>query len=527
MYVNLVQMKRTIVIAAAMAFSYGVQAQSLDEGVKMYKYEKYTSAERILTPLAANDAKANYYLGLAQLGQENIPAATATFAKYPSDAANMAGMARIAFVQNDVAKGTQIAQSIADKAKKKDWESLKYAADAITYTTGGNAQTAVEWYKKALQIEDNADLHISLGDAYQKIPGGGGEAMSNYEKVTDKDAKNSLAFSRIGALWYAARNYDKALEAYAKAKEADPANPLPYRDLANAYQRVGKYNLALENIKKYLELSDNSVDDKIQYADILYLSKNYNEAIKVINELMNSGVKKARFFGLLGYSQLEIKDSVNALKNIKEYLAKQDPKKIYPTDYLNYAKAFMMNSMGDSANFYFNKAIQADTSKNKSDIYRQIAEGFKDAKNYTVSAQWYDKLITENPAAEPIDYFWAGVMYFYAKDYTNAANVFERYETKHPDQPSATYWRGRVGAAIDNEGKEGTAVPHFTKWVEKVGPDYEKKNDLKLAYEYLLLYYYNKNDKANEKIYMDKILAIDPEDDMVKQIKKAEAASKK
>ena len=52
--------------------------------------------------------------------------------------------------------------------------------------------------------------------------------------------KNSLGYSRIGKLWYDAKNYPDALSNWQKAKDADPQNPLPYRDLATAYFYVNK-----------------------------------------------------------------------------------------------------------------------------------------------------------------------------------------------------------------------------------------------------------------------------------------------
>ena len=130
-------------------------------------------------------------------------------------------------------KGMQIARDLAAKSKRKEWQAEKYAADAITYTQGGDYQQAVSWYKDVLtKNADDAGTHIGLGDALRKIPGGGGDAMTNYEAVTEKDAKNSLAFTRIGDLWYEAKNYESALENYGKAKDEDNTNPLPYKSLA-------------------------------------------------------------------------------------------------------------------------------------------------------------------------------------------------------------------------------------------------------------------------------------------------------
>src|ERR1044072_6091115 len=119
------KMKKLVVIIATMALTTSVNAQS-PEGIKMYKYERYQSAMNALQGDAGSNAMANYYVGLSQIGLGNLDAAKATFSKYTDDAANMAGMARVAFEQGKVAEGTQIATNVANMAKKKQWEPLRY-----------------------------------------------------------------------------------------------------------------------------------------------------------------------------------------------------------------------------------------------------------------------------------------------------------------------------------------------------------------------------------------------------------------
>ena len=519
-------MKKTLVIVAALVCSVNVWSQSLNDAIKMYRYERFQSAEKMLVPLAAGNAAASYYLGLTQLAEGKISDAKATFGKFPEDIANMSGMARVAFAENNATQAMQILQTVVSKAKKKDWEPFKYAADAITYSEGGNIQQAIDWYKTALTKTDDPEVHISLGDAYQKIAGGGGEAMNNYEHVADKDAKNSFVFSRIGALWYAAHAWNDALTNYNKAKDADPNNPIPYRDLSNVYFRVSKFEEALKNNSRYMELSDNSCDDKIQNATILYFAKHYDDAVKAANEVIAkcSPVKPA-IYGILGFSQRELKDTVNALKNASLYIHTQNPKKITTDDYLDFAKVLMMAKQTDSANAYYSIALAADSSKDKSDIYRQIAEGFRLNKDFPKAALWYNKIITENPNAKATDYYWTVTMYYYSKDYTNGAKAGELFENKYPDEPSSTYWRARIAAAVDNEGKEGTAIPFFDKWLAKVGPNYDKKNDLKIAYEYELLVAFNKDNKEKMAEFKEKVKGIDPNDEMVKQIEDFEKKS--
>lgn len=514
--------KSIVMMAAAAAISFSVKAQSLEEGIKMVKYERYESARKILEPLAAANPTANYYLGLAELGLEHKDAAKADFSKYPTDLANMAGMARLAYESGNAAEGDRIANEVASKAGKKDAQPLLYAADAINYGNG-NVQQAIDLYKKAMDKKlDNVDVRIGLGDAFLKQPTGGGEAMNNYEAAVAKDPKNSLGYSRIGALWYAARKYDDALSNYQKAKDADPANPLPYRDLANAYFYIGKYDLANQNIDKYWEMSDKTDEDRIQRINIKFLAKEYNTVIPELSDIATKPNAKPVFYRMLGYAQYETKDYTNAQQNLNTFFAKQDPKKILPSDYLYMAKLYGQMKQADSADIYYTKALAADSSKDKTKIYTEIAESYKAMNTdagYAKSAEYYGKIVKASATPSARDYFWYGTMTYYAKNYDEAARIFEEMETKFPAEESGTYWRGRVAAAKDNEGKTGAALPFYEKWLEKVGASSDKKSDLLQVYRYSALVNYNKGNKTQALAYIDKITSLNPSDELAKQLK--------
>lgn len=523
-------MNRLLVTAVAAALAFNVSAQSVPEGEKMIRYGRYESARKALEPLSAKDEKANYNLGIAQLELEDVAGAQATFAKFPDDFYNQAGMARVLFTQNKREEATKILNAIIDKAKRKEWEKYKVAADAITYTNGGNANDAITWYKKAIEINgETADVLINMGDAYLKLAGGGGEAMTSYEKAAEKGTNNSLAYSRIGALWYRAQKYGDALKSYEQAKDADPSNPLPYHDLADAYQRSGKYEKALENIEKFIQLSDKSIDDQITYANLLFLSQKYPEAQAKIQELIGKGVSKPYLYRLIAYSAYETKDYTKAQQNMQLFYSKQDPAKIIPEDYIYSGK--IMAALGiqdstnakmynDSATYYFNKVVTADTSKDKRQLYLQIAEAFKESKDYLKVGNWYGKIIAENPAASSEDYFYWGYWTFVGKDYSGAAAAFQAMRTKYPDEPTALLWQGKVAAAMDSEAKTGGAAPFYKEWIAIKKEGYtQKPADLMNAYQYLAFYYYNSNNKQEAMEWVDKILAVEPENAFAKQIK--------
>jgi tetratricopeptide (TPR) repeat protein len=419
----------------------------------------------------------------------------------------------------------QIAKDLASKAKKKEWVPERYAADALAYSDGADYQQAVTWYKDVLTKTDDADVHIGLGDTYRKISGGGGEAMNNYEHVTEKDPKNSLAYSRIGDLWYEARNWQSVTTNYDKAKEADPNNPLPYRALSDVYSRSGKYQLALQNITKYLELSDKTLNDRVSYLEALYRAQSNCDAAKYSKEMLREQLskdQKIEITGILGYSQIECGDSIEALNNLRTYFQIQSPDKIKGGDYLQLGKLYLKLGQLDSAGYFYTKGIAGDTAQNKTDIYRTIADAFKAKKDYCKSAEWYDNLVKSNPETQAGDYAWRSIMFYYCRNYARGVEASAEYFKKYPDQPSAPYWQARTAAAIDSEATTGTAVPFFQKWLEMPGE--KKASDKKSAYEYMMYYYYHQKDKENLKMAMDKIREIDPTNKSVKEMEEAEKA---
>lgn len=522
---------KKILIALVLSNSIMIsKAQTLEEGVQMYKYERFQSAKRILTPLATSNPVANYYLGLSEMGEDNIVGAKAIFQKFPEDPANQSGLARILFMEKKTPEAMSMVQNVASKAKKKNFMPYIFAADAITYTEGGDPNVAIDFYKKALDIDRTGDATIGLGDAYRKIQGGGGQAMTNYEYAERMPGFESMANYKMGNLWYAAKNYDSALAKYAHASSADPKNPLPYNDLANAYNKINKFNKAKENIELYLPLSDNTIDDQIRYANVLYLSKNYSEAINKMKELINKGVEKPYMYRVIAYSQYETKDYTNALKNIEMLFQKQSSDKIIPLDYNYYGKILLKDSTKKSlASEKFEKAIAADTSADKAPEMRKVAEAFYDAEDYASSAKWYKKLADSNyPTKEERDYWWAGYMSFYSNDYATAFDMFTKYNNANPSEPLGIMWLARtIQNDKDKEYKTGAASEMYNKWLGLVKEeDATKKKDFTKAYTYLAMVAYNNNKKDDVKKYIDKLFQFNPEDDTAKQLMKALPAMK-
>ena len=501
-----------LILAAA---SLKVSAQTIDDGIKMYNYHRWQSAQKILLPLAAGNARANYYLGLTYLEMDNPDNALTTFQKIPEDPANVSGTAIVAFAHKDYAKGTQILKDLTEKARKKDTDPFRFAGDAIVFGQGNDFNQAVSW--------DSIAVKRGVKDP----------ALDNYEHARDMEKCNSLAFSRIGDLWFDAGNYKLALENYAKAKDCDATNPLPYKALADAYWRSGRYDKALENMQQFMKLSDNTFNDKKMNVEIMYQAKAYCDAVKNAKELLSATMPdsvRAELYGIIGFSQVYCNDSLNAVTNIRKYISMTPKRKITPAIYIDFGKLWMKLDNLDSTAYYYTLGLSIDTTHDKSDTYRELADAYKAKKNYCKSAEWYDNLVKALPEAQATDYAWRSIMFYFCGDYARTLSTSQEFIKRYPEQPSAYQYAAKSAAAIDSNDTSGLALPFYNQWLDKVGPNYAKKNEIKTAYGYMLVYYFNreekdkddadklKDDKDKVILYKDKIREIDPNDRYLKQI---------
>ncbi len=511
--------KKLSILVLAIIITVSAMAQDKKAGIKYYRYQKYQSAIKELEPLAEKDATANYYLGLSYLELEDIAKAKAIFQKKPSNYANMSGIARVLFIEEKDAEAKAMLENVIRKTSRKNKSAYLYAANAITYTDGGDLNKAIQWYDYYLDWKKTPRALIHKGDALRKMQRGG-EAMTAYQEAGEMGNYVSLSNYKQGNLWYASKTYDSALVCYKRAATADPENPLPFYELSWAYYRINKYNRAKDQIEKYLSLSDQSPDDQTQYANILYLSKNYDAAIAKMNELFASGNGKSYMHRVLGYSYLEKKNIPEALKNMDLLFQKHAKDKLIVQDYFTYGKILAQDSIrSGEATAYFEQGIAADTAKDKVPLYRELAESFKDAEDYKNAAIWYKKITeTESPKKEILDYWWAGQSFYLENDYASATDILTKMTEIRPDEPSGFYSLGKVAMAQDADGSKGIGVPHYKKYLELVEVKPTNQRQRITAMTYLSVSAFNNKKYEEAKRYANDILALDEANGTAKQI---------
>ncbi|KKL95971.1 hypothetical protein LCGC14_1849140 [marine sediment metagenome] len=108
-------------------------------------------------------------------------------------------------------------------------------------------------------------------------------AIKNFEKTLDLNTDNPLAYSMLGASYYAddstsRNNIKKAIDSSKKALSLDSTLSLPHYTLAQVYDQQDLISSAMSEYKKALELDPNNGMAYYKLGVIQYLRRNYREA---------------------------------------------------------------------------------------------------------------------------------------------------------------------------------------------------------------------------------------------------------
>jgi len=556
--------RRKSLIVALLCVANGVMAQSVEDGLKDMYYGKYKSAKETFEKVAAAkpDERAYYYMGIADLSLENKDAAAADFQKglqaIPNSPLLQVGMGRIDLINNNAAAAKQKFEAAATATQGRNGDVARAIADANSSIKGGDHGYALstmekllnnEGRKKKEQYTATAADYIELGDAYRVLGGeNGGKAISTYEKALELEPNNAEAIMKQGLVNYNAKLLQEAVNDWTKATNTDPKYAPAFFELFEFYITPKKNQLswdkAAEYLQKYMEVGDPADKLKNEYylAAISFYKKDYDAAINKAKTVLPQvpAEEKGKFTRLLADAYLQKGDSMTAKQTIDEYVKTVGESKLEPNDYKLLSEIYGRVKIKDSvqaavvdslASLYLEKYATLDTTKDV-DHYREVAEKFKSLRDYDRSAEWYGKLTNdftdEQNTGKIQDYFWKGTMEIYANKPKDADSTFGTFVSKYPAQEAlGLYWRGRANMLNDKEAKEGSAVPYFTKFFEVGGESKVKPNLLMYPYQYMMIYYYNKEDKTNLKTWMDKVLSLNPNDPAAKQIQENLASTAK
>jgi tetratricopeptide (TPR) repeat protein len=534
-----------IVLALTLVGS-SVFAQSIADAKKAIDAEQFQKAKsmlRNLTVTQANKDENFFYLGWVYILQEYPDSAKAIFQKgiavNPKSALNYAGLGAAAFLDKDRATATtnfNQAVALAGKDSKpylyigksyllNDVDGKVPAADA-------NAAVNVLTKGKAVNAKD-AEILVALGDAL-RTQSKNTEALSNYQAALDLDPKLAHAKVATGVIWKYANNFESSETEFKAALAIDPNYGPAYREWAETDVRwafadpkmaSAKIKEATDQYKKYLSLTDLSIESRLRYADFLLLSGDYKTLQTEAQALSGSANKNLKIYRYLGYAAYENKDYTAGLTAMNTWIAKADPKRLIPRDYV-YLGRLQIASKQDSVGIgSLRKALALDTSQ--VDVYPEIAKALYGQKKFVEAGEAYHVFTKKGRGVKLTDYFYEGLSYYFGYDekkpgadsvIAKADSAFSYVAQKSPTFSDAYLYRARVNELKDRDRNNiaGYAKPFYEKYIDVLNAkggatDDKTKKSLAEAYAYLGAYYeFKAKDEAQASANYSKARATDP-----------------
>lgn len=525
-------------------------AQSLSDAQKAIDAEQYQKATSMLKTLVNSQEKKgeNYYsLGEVYLRMDYVDSARAVFTKGiaadPKNSLNYIGLGHADLISNNAASAKTNFAKAVEVASRKDWIPQLYIGKAYIATDKPDFEAALPYLQKAEELDasdKDAETFLAMGD-YYALQRKNSEALQNYMRALNINENLIRATVQIGRMYKESRAFPESEERLKEAIAKDPNYGPAYREIAELYMQwaiqlpnefAARSAQAVENYRKYLDLTDKSYESRLRYAQFLFYAKDFKtleQEAAALAAMNPNSPKSLVALRMRGYSAFENRNFPQSLQYMNEFFTKvKDTTRIIASDYLYLGRAQLAGGNDSLALINITKAVEKDSTN--VEALADVAKAYFDAKKYAKSAQIYDKVIKAAPNAKGVlySYFYNGLAYYfdYANEYSAKRNPSKDLLVKAdssiakvaqlaPETADAYLYRGRINNLLDDEASpKGLMVPHYEMFIKKVTvdkPELAAANARKLSEAYdNLAGFYATSDKAKAIDYLNKSIAANP-----------------
>lgn len=542
-------MKKTkiSILALALLFTAGLQAQTVQEGKSHFFAERFGSAILTFDKLVAtdpNNTEAIYWLGQSYLQSEEIMSARIaktrelyTKAMQTSNGAPliMVGMGHLDMLENKADDARQKFETAltATRTRKGDApDILNAVARAVTDAKTTDYNYAITKLQEALDNRNVKDpeMAVLLGNAIRKArPGeGGGEAFRYYKKALDFNSNFPLASFRLAKLFQSQKNWELVYQYLTETIQKDDKFSAAYYELFYYYFERLDFETAEQQLQKYInsKLPEQDIQDQYLYAQLCWAKKNFKcateKAVEVTKALGDN--TKPKVYRLLADAYFTNGEFYEAKKYSNRFFEKKNPEDLTLYDYQ--LRADILDKTGGTVDEVFDtylQGMQIDTTLTlKLDFLKKGSEKFKarkDSIGYEKQGALLVQLLRMKETPSMRDYFDAGFAFYQSENYPLADSVFDVFIEKYPDEIYGPMMQYNIHRAIDTTMELGAAVPWAEKYLVMLEKDTSKNKKTIIGVAgYLAQYNANIVKDINKAIeYLQKMLDLDPENEALQK----------
>jgi len=500
--------------------------QTIQEGLHLLDRHQPSKAKQVFESLVAAQPTGEnfFYLGYYYLNQRDWDNARKTFeagkAADPKNYLNQVGLASILVGQNKVNEAKVDFDRILAETKNKNIDVMYRIAEAYTmYYILGKEESfnaanndPAEAIRLIDAIQDRmmkdkklptADHYIVKGDAFL-IKNDGGNAVTAYENAIAQEPRNIKAKVKIGTVYLRGKNYKETQVRYKDAIDLD-SNYAPALRKYGEYLIVGsQYKNASRYFRRYLDHAEATPQVTLETAKLLFLSKDYEGAMKYTDEADKKGVKDNDIYRMRGYSNVEMGKFQEGIDNL-DGMVKSGVKPYFMDD-LYFGKGYQGLGKDSLAIVYLERAAPLDTNNNVYSIIHDVR--YKQKRYADAAAAGMNAIQWKVKKAQTVgsgDYFKVAMDYYLTAAFMNKADtvgrpamamradtLFAKALQINDKWPPFYINRARANNLIDYTGTKWLGAPYYEKFIAAVetqraekGQYKEDKNQLFEAYKFL------------------------------------------
>lgn len=443
------------------------------------------------------------------------------------------------------AKGADYEKQVKQlyKDNKKDAETL--VAIGKAFYNAKDYERANMFADYALQATKNkfAPAFLLKGDVCVSMDDAGG-AAENYQQAKYFAPKDPEGYYKY-AMILRGRSPQEAIDNLEELRKQLPDYPVDAlagriyytSNVQNRFEKAEQYFNRVSDISKMED------DDITKYAMTEFLLGKREKSIEVAKAGLQKDARRAGWNRLVFWNYTDLKDTQNALEYADRLFNKSDSAHITADDYAYYGTALQQAQRWEDAVNSFGKALSelkndSGAIVSETVLLKNLSDVYNEKGDFDKSIEYFEKSIQSKKEQTLDDYDNLGALYAniaskktQAGDAAGAAEAFKKADEvygemmqKFPNYANyGNYMRAQINANLDPDSKAGLAKPYYEKLASSLEAKAEKSNSelqmLKQAYFYLMVYEYNTlHDTAASKGWAAKLLVIDPENDVAKQV---------
>lgn len=474
------------------------------------------------------DAVDYYYLGMINLKENNKTAAGDAFSKGlqadPANLLNSVGQAALQLATDPKVAEKALKTISSNKLYKKDTKMQVAIAEA--FALAKNKPLTDMYIAKAKKADKKSALPYIFEGNQMMDNGKNNEAAVSFENAVYFDPNSKIALVKLAQLYVGTRK-QIAFDYLDKTTTLDPTYEYGWKTQADLRYRNGFYPEAKKAFEKYMSLIKPQPDDYQTYGEILYFNKDYAGSLNALAKApVNTVTNRLKMYSL--HDQNKYDEAIPFAQTLVNTTAKSD---LIYQDYAFFAEMLSKTKDYENAAKFYELAYQTDTTR--TGTLSEAARAYDRAKNYPKAIEFYQKVIDVNPAHTMADIYSLGASYYSAgtdavatpdalkrNEYlTKAGEVFGTMTTTFPEHYLGYLSQARANSALDPETTIGLAKPFYDKALAIMLPNQvERKNDIMEVYQYMGIYFLKKDDYPQSRNYWVKVLEIDPENAIAKQV---------